>query len=506
MIIPEPLYISAAHKSSGKTTITIGLCAALHQSGKKVQAFKKGPDYIDPLWHARATSNACYTLDYNTMFADEIMDLYHQKSSQVDISIIEGNKGLYDGLDLDGSNSNAALAKLLHANIILVLDAQGMTRGIAPLVLGYQAFDPEIKIAGVILNNLGGSRHESKLRAVLEHYTDVPVIGAVHKQKQLEIVEKHLGLIPGNEDQHATQKIQSICHAIKQSVNLEQIIELSKQKFSIPQVNNQYDKPATNTSSKVDINNKQSVSNNPLSCSHKKIRIAVIKDQAFGFYYPADLEALKFSGAELIYTSALKDRQLPDDIDGIFIGGGFPERHMQTLANNHLFKQHLFQLIESGIPCYAECGGLMYLSRSIKWQNETVTMTGIIAADVIVTEKPQGRGLIQFSETEMMPWPLIDEEIQTQNSAIESNTLKNKAVENKIIAAHEFHYSKLINISKSTRFAYKIHRGTGIDGQHDAIVYKNLLASYAHLQDTRQNHWAKRFIKFVKSVNINNKF
>jgi cobyrinic acid a,c-diamide synthase len=479
MKIPEPLYISAAHKSSGKTTITIGLCAALHQSGKQVQAFKKGPDYIDPLWHARATSNACYTLDYNTMYANEILSQYHNKSAQADISIIEGNKGLYDGLDLDGSNSNAALAKMLHANIILVLDAQGMTRGIAPLVLGYQAFDPEIKIAGVILNKLGGSRHEGKLRAVLEHYTDVPVIGAVHKENELEIIEKHLGLIPSNEDKLAQKKIQSICQIIQQSVNLEKIVDLSQYSFSI----------SDNSFSIADhsVTNKQLASEQLHPCSNK-VRIAIIKDEAFGFYYPADLEALEQSGAELISTSALHDQQLPEDIDGIFIGGGFPERHIQKLANNHTYKQHLQQLIESGTPCYAECGGLMYLSKSITWKDRTEAMTGVIDADTIVSEKPQGRGLIQFSETELMPWPALDNE-KNNISEVE-----------KTIAAHEFHYSKLINIAKATKFAYKIHRGTGIDGKHDAIIYKNLLASYAHLQDTKQNHWAKRFIHFVRSI------
>ncbi|MFK5985099.1 MAG: hydrogenobyrinic acid a,c-diamide synthase (glutamine-hydrolyzing) [Pseudomonadota bacterium] len=470
MLIPEPLYISAAHKSSGKTTITIGLCAALHQLSNKVQAFKKGPDYIDPLWHARATSNACYNLDYNTMSAKEILSIYTAKSVNAEISIIEGNKGLYDGLDLDGSNSNAALAKLLHANIILVLDAQGMTRGIAPLVLGYQAFDPKIKIAGVILNKLGGSRHESKLRAVLEHYTDVPVIGAVHRQKELEIIEKHLGLIPSNEDQHAKQKIQSICKIIKQSVNLEQLNQLSQQSFSLTID----ETPATQPDSNF-------------TASLTKLRIAIIKDEAFGFYYPADLETLEKSGAELVYCSALNDQKLPGNIDGIFIGGGFPERHIQKLSENKSFKQHLQQLIESGLPCYAECGGLMYLSRSISWKEQTAEMAGIIDADVMVTDKPQGRGLIQFTETELMPWPTVDHTSKAEQ-------------ENKTIAAHEFHYSKLCNISKQTKFAYKIHRGMGIDGKHDAIVYKNLLASYAHLQDTEQNHWAKRFIKFIISI------
>ena len=181
------LLISAAHKSSGKTTMSIGLCAALAETGMIVQPFKKGPDYIDPMWLGRAAGRPCHNLDFYTMKPDEIVNTVAQHSQGADISVIEGNKGLYDGLDLDGSNSNAALSSLLHAPVILVLDARGMTRGIAPLILGYQAFDPDIHIAGVILNQLGGSRHESKLHAVIEHYTDVQVVGSVYRNSELSI-------------------------------------------------------------------------------------------------------------------------------------------------------------------------------------------------------------------------------------------------------------------------------------------------------------------------------
>ena len=193
------VYISAAHKSSGKTTLSIGLCAAFAAQGQRVQPFKKGPDYIDPLWLAQAAQRPCFNLDFNTMGPDEIGSLFARNMQSADIGLIEGNKGLYDGLALDGSNSNAALAKMLDAPIVLVLDSQGMTRGVAPLILGYQAFDPELKILGVILNKVGGRRHESKLRAVIEHYTDVRVIGAVHRDDELRIDERHLGLVPSNE-------------------------------------------------------------------------------------------------------------------------------------------------------------------------------------------------------------------------------------------------------------------------------------------------------------------
>ena len=194
------IFISAARKSSGKTSISIGLCAALHSRGLNAQPYKKGPDYIDPHWLSEAAGRNCYNLDFYTMQHEEILATYARFSSDADISVIEGNKGLYDGLDLDGSNSNAALAKLLKAPVVLVLDARGMTRGIAPLILGYQAFDTDIDIKGVILNKLGGYRHEDKLRKVIEHYTDVKVLGAVHNSSELDIEERHLGLVPSHED------------------------------------------------------------------------------------------------------------------------------------------------------------------------------------------------------------------------------------------------------------------------------------------------------------------
>jgi len=470
-ISSTPLFISAAHKSSGKTTITIGLLAALKNKGLSVQPFKKGPDYIDPLWHGSASGTPCYTLDFNTMSRDEILQLVSRKTATCDISIIEGNKGLYDGLDLDGSNSNAAIAKLVDAPVILVLDARGMTRGVAPLILGYQSFDPGIQIAGIILNQLGGSRHEAKLRSVIEHYTDVPVLGAVHKDKRLEIVERHLGLMPSNEDGEAQQKITAIGSIISSQVDLNKIIDISQvhspKHLKSPIKNTPGTQPVT-----------------------AEIRLAYINDGAFGFYYPGDLEALEQAGAELIEVNSLTDRQLPENIDGLFIGGGFPEERLKELNANQSFRESVFNAIENGLPAYAECGGLMYLCRSIlsnqeHGEQQQLDMVGIIPADAKMEETPQGRGLIRFSETSLMPWP--------DASGIHKSDHKNEV----IISAHEFHYSHLINISEPLSYAYEIHRGSGIDGQHDGIIYKNLLACYAHLQDTRQNHWAKRFIQFI---------
>jgi cobyrinic acid a,c-diamide synthase len=300
------LLISAAHKSSGKTTVSLGLCAALAQRGLQVQPFKKGPDYIDPMWLSLAAGRACHNLDFYCMSHEETINSIGHYSTDADISLIEGNKGLYDGLDLDGSNSNAALATLTQTPVILVLDARGMTRGIAPLILGYQAFDPAVRIAGVILNQLGGSRHEAKLRSVIEHYTDVTVIGGVHRNKSMEIIERHLGLIPSNEDSNAINKIREISNLISHQVDLDRLL-------------------ATAVAEPLSFTAIQ-----PGTPSHKTaVKIGIARDAAFGFYYPDDLEALTRAGAELVPFNTLTDARLPD-IDGLFIGGGFPESHMQA--------------------------------------------------------------------------------------------------------------------------------------------------------------------------------
>ncbi|MBU1190195.1 MAG: hydrogenobyrinic acid a,c-diamide synthase (glutamine-hydrolyzing) [Gammaproteobacteria bacterium] len=450
------LLISAAHKSSGKTTVTLGLCAALRAQNLQIQPFKKGPDYIDPMWLGQAAGNPCHNLDFYTMQPDEIQATVGYYSAQADLALIEGNKGLYDGLDLDGSNSNAALAKLLKAPVILVIDARGMTRGIAPLILGYQAFDPDVNIAGVILNQLGGSRHESKLRAVIEHYTDVPVVGAVAREDSLEIVERHLGLIPSNEHEAAVARIQHIGETIGRQVDLARIRAIAASADKLP------DTPPFNIP----------------TASEKNIRLGIARDEAFGFYYPDDLAALERAGAELISINMLRDSILPD-IDGLFIGGGFPETCMDELAANQRLRNAIRNAIESGLPTYAECGGLMYLARSLYWNGKRAEMVGVIPGDIEMHPRPQGRGYVRLEETDAMPWP-------------------DSADTDKQVAAHEFHYSGLTNLDPQARFAFKVLRGAGIDGQHDGFVYKNLLACYTHQRDTRHHRWAARFVAFVR--------
>jgi cobyrinic acid a,c-diamide synthase len=451
------IFISATHKSSGKTTLSIGLCAALHAQGLRVQPFKKGPDYIDPLWLGAASKRPCHNLDFNTMTPDEIIQTVQHYSLDAEIALIEANKGLYDGMALDGSDSNAAIAKLTRSPVILVVDSRGMTRGIAPLLLGYQAFDRDVDIAGIIFNRVGGARHAAKLRESVEHYTDIKVLGAVQNNPEMEIEERHLGLMPSNESGEAEAQIARIRELVAEQVDLAGLREIADSAALLPS-------PLAGEGL-------------GMGGDFPPLRIGICQDPSFGFYYPGDLEALQQAGAELVPINTLKDAALPD-IDGLFIGGGFPETHMQQLAANVAMRESIRTAIDNGLPTYAECGGLMYLSRSLVWNGQQADMVGIIPGDAVMHPKPQGRGYVKLQETADMPWPGGD----TQHT----------------INAHEFHYSRLENLTAQGKFAYRMQRGTGIDGQHDGWVYRNLLASYTHMRDTSQFRWAQRFVAFVR--------
>ncbi|OGB83425.1 MAG: hypothetical protein A2535_03065 [Burkholderiales bacterium RIFOXYD2_FULL_59_8] len=469
--------VSAAHKSSGKTTVSIGLCAALTARGLTVQAFKKGPDYIDPMWLAQASGRPCFNLDPYLMTAEQISASFARFSALADISLVEGNKGLYDGLALDGSNSNAALAQLLELPVVLVLDARGMTRGIAPLILGYQAFDARIRIAGVILNQLGGSRHEAKLRAVIEHYTNVSVLGAIAHDPQLALVERHLGLMPNQECDDAARHVQTIGQRITEQVDLGKIIELAHSAPALP------GQPAsTQTAAGAVFANAvaaDAVAAAPVAVS-QPVRLGILRDKAFGFYYPDDLLALQAAGAELVPVNALQDSALPA-VDGLFIGGGFPEVFMPELQANAALRSNIRRAIEADLPVYAECGGLMYLARTLRWKEQQVDMVGALPVDVLMHERPVGRGYVTLQTTFDAPW------------------LTATAPAGQTLRGHEFHYSSLENVQPGLKFAYKVLRGHGIDGARDGVVYRNVLASYAHLRTGAGSDWAHQFVNFVRS-------
>ena len=461
----QRLLISAAHKSSGKTTLTLGLCAALNARGLKIQPYKKGPDYIDPMWLSRASQRDCHNLDFQTMSDGEMLATISHYSNDCDITLIEGNKGLFDGVAVDGSNSNAAVAELTKTPVVLVIDTLGMTRGIAPLLLGYQAFNKEITIAGVILNKVGGPRHEQKLRDVIKQYTDIPVIGAVPRLDELNITERHLGLIPSNEATNTNDVIAKIANIIEKHVDLDLLIKIASTAEALPQTNYEL-----------------SIKEKPVT-----LKVGIARDAAFGFYYPGDLNAFRAEGVELVEFDTLNDKTLPD-VDALFIGGGFPESWMNELEANSSLRQQIKDKIESGLPVYAECGGLMYLSKTIRWNGNQSKMVGAIDAEIVMNKRPQGRGYVSLKRTKDSLWP---------NKNVDSVNIE--------IPAHEFHYSGFKNPDEldsgsNMKFAYEMKRGSGITGKHDGLIYKNLLANYAHLRDTSQYHWVSDFVEFIRQV------
>lgn len=451
------LLVSATHKSSGKTTVSLGLAAALVARGIVVQPFKKGPDFIDPMWLATAAERRCRNLDPYLTGEAEIRAAFLRHSEGADVALVEGNKGLYDGLALDGSNSNAAVAKMLSLPVVLVIDARGMTRGIAPLILGYQAFDRDLRIAGVILNQLGGSRHEAKLRLVIEHYTDVPVLGAVHQDPRLAIAERHLGLIPSNEAGDAARRVAEIAAAIARQVDVDAVLALARSAPRLPSV---------------------AVAPPPPPAPDADIRIGVAQDRAFGFYYADDFDALRAAGATLVRFDTLTDAHLPS-VDALFIGGGFPELHARELEANVALRGRIRSAIDAGLPVYAECGGLMYLARSLAQDGHAYRMVGAIPADVAMRERPVGRGYVHLEETAAFPWPAAPGASPA-------------------VRAHEFHYAALENVAPDVRYAYVVKRGHGIDGERDGIVVGNVLASFAHRRSTAASDWAARFVEFIR--------
>jgi len=443
--------IAAAHKSSGKTVVSTGLAAALTARGQSVQTFKKGPDYIDPMWLSAASHQKCYNLDFNIMDPTGVFDFYSDRAQGSDLALVEANKGLFDGLALDGTDSNAALAKLLQTPVVLVVDTTGTTRGIAPLLLGYSAFDPLVNIAGVILNKTGGERHEGKLRAAVERYTDIPVIGAIRRNRALEIGERHLGLTTPAETGGIAPLIDEFSRIIASSVNLDAVIALARTAPGIT-------KPPGKMSGRP-----------------PDVKIAIARDAAFGFYYPDDLEAFAAAGATLVPFDTLHDKTLPA-VDGLFIGGGFPETQMDALAANQDLRHDIKTAIERGLPTYAECGGLMYLCENLHWKGHKRPMIGAIPGQAIMCEKPQGRGYAKFTNTSAHLW--------------ESGTSE--------INAHEFHYAKVEGLPDNTRFARKMSRGNGILSGFDAITHKNMIAGFCHLRSCRENPWVTNFVRFVR--------
>ena len=445
--------ITSTRKSSGKTTITIGLSRILNKMRYNLATFKKGPDYIDPLWISKASKTSCYNLDFNTMSTTEIKKLFKLKTQDAEINLVEGNKGLFDGVSLDGSDSNAAMAHLLKLETILIIDCSGITRGIAPLINGYQNFDSKIKYKGIILNNIASERHEGKVINAITEYSDFKVFGSIQKNNKIEILEQHLGLQPSFITSSSNKIINNIAALVKSSVDIKYLVK--------------------------GVSNKKKLSTITPDIKTKKyagISIGVAQDNAFGFYYADDIEKFKSLGARICYFNTLKDKSLPS-VDALFIGGGFPELVAKELSSNKKMILSIKDFINANKPVYAECGGLMYLAKSMKINNKSFKMVGIINGRVVMHDKPVGRGYVELIKSSKHPWLLSNDTIK----------------------AHEFHYSGLSLDAKSSDYAYKVKRGYGINGKYDGIKYKNLLATYSHLRDTKKTNWITNFLEFIKN-------
>ncbi|MBU6207148.1 MAG: cobyrinate a,c-diamide synthase [Alphaproteobacteria bacterium] len=448
------VFISALAKSSGKTTVAVGLTRALVRRGLNTAPFKKGPDYIDPLWLSGAAGRACYNLDFNTQTHDEILATL--AAAPADIQLIEGNKGLHDGVALDGADSSAALAKLTRAPVLLVANAEGLERGLAPLIAGVTRFDPDVCFLGLVLNKVGTLRQTDKLRAAIERYTDLKLLGVLPRGEGIAR-ERHLGLVPPQGNSAHTSVVDVLADKMEAGLDVTAIVSAIE------------DVSGESASFAAQVHPSASAT------------IAIPRDAAFCFYYADDLDALRQAGARLTFFDALRDTALPD-CDGLLIGGGFPECTAGALAANSRLKSSIRDAINAGLPAYAECGGLMYLSRNLIVDGIAHPMCGVLDLDMVMEERPVGRGLVELVETDQSPWP--------------------GARTGRIIHAHEFHHARAINIGPDAQFAYTVARGYGITGQEDGMVRARLLASFAHLRTTSAHRWTDRFMALVNTAQL----
>jgi len=462
------IMVAALRGGSGKTILSIGLIAAWKKCNKSIAPFKKGPDYIDTGWLALAADRTCYNLDTFLLETPRILQSFLTHTRKDDIAVIEGNRGLYDGIDLAGSTSTAELAKLLATPVLLCVDCTKITRTMAAVISGLIQFDPDVLIKGVVLNRVAGSRHERILRDSIEHYCGIPVLGAIPKLKTQIFPERHMGLVPTLEHDWAGESIDTVAQVATEHIDLDAIYELM---LDLPQI-----KPEDSGQKTADRRKRTDSdikTSGDISIVGSAPRIGIIKDSAFQFYYPENIDALKEAGAETVFISPLAGKTLPE-LDALYIGGGFPETHAQELAENKSFRKELKAMAEAGLPIYAECGGLMYLGEELVLEKKSYPMVGVLPLTFDFYSRPQGHGYTVVTVENENPFYEVGAEIR----------------------GHEFHYSRVLHWSGDEKdLVFRMQRGVGITKDKDGICYKNVLATYTHIHALGTPHWARALVR-----------
>ncbi len=432
----------------GKTTISTGIMKALSRE-QKVQPFKVGPDYIDPTYHTLATGNVSRNLDSFFMNDGQIREAFERGLgiSNSRMGVIEGVRGLYEGISPTGDVGNtASIAKALNAPVILILNSRSLVKSAAAIVIGFKTLDPTIKIEGVILNLVKNRKHYLKTKEAVEKLADTPVIGGIPRDDAISVEQRHLGLVPAVERENIKRNIEDWGRVMEENIDLDALITIMKGAGSLPE-------------GREPLFQQKSV---------RKVKMGIARDEVFTFYYQDNLEALEANQAELVYFSPLHDEELPD-VDGIYIGGGYPEVFARELEANHSMRSSVKKFHQEERPIYAECGGLMYLTRSINQHS----MCGVFGYNSSMTKKPQALSYVIAR-------------------ASRDNII---IPEGETFHGHEFHYSKLELEGQQPEFAFDILRGRGVVDSRDGLMSKNTLASYVHTHVAACSTFASRLVR-----------
>ncbi len=447
------LTIAGLGGDSGKTLVSLGILLLAKRRGLEVRGFKKGPDYIDAAWLRWASGHPARNLDTYLMGFEKPAAAYLRHAARDGLNVIEGNRGLFDGADPEGTHSTAELAKTLRSPVILVITATKVTRTAAAFVVGCQYLDPKLRIAGVVLNKVATARQERVLREAIESAAGTPVVGALPRAKGDTLLPgRHLGLVTPEEHPRIGEVRENVLELVEGNLDFDALVDIALSAPALPPI--------------------REGEAGGVAGGERAVRIAYLSDSAFTFYYPENLEALEAGGARLEPVSALASAGLPEGIDGLYIGGGFPETHGARLAENRGFLRSVRERAEAGLAVYAECGGLMLLSRALHWNGERHEMAGALPFEVEVRRRPQGHGYADLT-------------VDTANPFFAAGTA---------LRGHEFHYSRVIPEGELPPTACAVTRGTGCYRKRDGVVVGNVWASYTHLHATATPEWVGGFL------------